>query len=271
MTQVDTITSEFSFAKIKEIKTAYKIFQGGHKSWILILHGWNQHGMQSWLPVAQILSTKFNVITVDLPAFGQSQPPKRVWNTADYSEFVIDFIDYLMDQYRIKTADLNIVSHSFGGSIACLVATRIDLDHLILVAPAIYRAKPNWFKSQIISVSNSISQLLKPFWNYSIYQKTKKIWQKLVGAADYSQTNGIKSEIFKMVVCDTVDQELLTKITAHTLLIWGQKDMYTPFIFANKLQLNIPNSKLISYPNINHGVHIHNKNQLTDDIINFCK
>ncbi len=262
---------ELIYTKVMDLDIAYRVYQTGFKPWLLILHGWNELGMQSWLPVAKDLSQNFNVVAIDLPAFGKSPDPKEVWNTDGFADFTIQFISFLKHKYDFSEIDLNIVGHSFGGSIACLLASKIDFKNLVLVAPAIYRAKPSRIKQSVINFSQIISSLFKPFQNYKIYKKLRKSWQKLVGGRDFSRTDGIKSEIFKIVVLDTIDQEILHAVTARTLLVWGQQDSYTPFIYANKLQSQIPNASLISYPDINHGVHIHNQNQLVQDIFDFCQ
>lgn len=266
---MNTDLPALSFAQIDDLRVAYRIFLNGQRPWIIILHGWNEYGMESWLSTATALADQYNVIAIDLPAFGKSQNPHTVWNTANYTVFVQKFINYIAEIYQFENKKLNVVAHSFGGSIACLLASKIPLYSLVLIAPAIYRAKPSIFKSAIINFSKSVSALLRPVSDYRIYQKVQKLWQKLVGGSDYSKTSGIKSEIFKVVVKDTVDPDTLSRISTKTLLVWGDKDMYTPFIYAHKLQSEIPNSTLICYPNINHGVHIHNQNQLLQDIYKF--
>jgi pimeloyl-ACP methyl ester carboxylesterase len=262
---------ESLYTNIAALRVHYKLFEGGRKDWILILHGWNQLGLESWLPLAKQLAKDYNIIALDLPAFGKSGDPVTVWDTQRYSDFVLEFIDFLATKYKIDHFKLNIVSHSFGGSIACLVGGQIQLQNLILIAPAIYRARPGLAKQIVINFSQLVSSLLAPLQGFKIYRGGQKIWRKLVGGSDYSQTSGIKSEILKTVVLDHIDQQTLAKIKSHTLLVWGQRDLYTPFKYAKLVQSQIPNSDLLSYPNINHGVHIHNQIQLCKDICDFIQ
>ena len=57
----------------------------------LILHGWGANA-DSWLKVQNILSKDFQVIVLDLPGFGRSDLPPRVWGLDDYKDFVFKFL-----------------------------------------------------------------------------------------------------------------------------------------------------------------------------------
>ena len=70
----------------------YKISGKGDP--LLLIHGWGGSS-NSLEKLAQLLSSEYKAITLDLPGFGQSDRPESDWGVGEYAKFLVDFIDRL--------------------------------------------------------------------------------------------------------------------------------------------------------------------------------
>jgi len=217
---------------------------------VLILHGWTLSGHDSWLPVAEQLSTNgISSTLIDLPGFGKSPAPTDIWGAQDYATHVAEWI-----RDTNKSFDA-IVGHSFGGAVASQIASSYPsmVKKLVLVAPAIVREP----------ASVRTSRLSNPF-----FSPLKTVYRVVFGSRDYNQSKGIMKDIMKRVIHEDLSSSL-QNISSNTLLIWGTEDTYTPYKYAQLVSEGINGSELKTYQGINHGIHLHANNKLVDDITTF--
>src|SRR5947209_4810083 len=84
---------------------------------LMMLHGWG-HNLEALKPLGQHLAHHSKVYLVDLPGFGRSPMPNEVWDTFQYADALVRY----MDEIGIKKTDL--LGHSFGGKVALCLAIR---------------------------------------------------------------------------------------------------------------------------------------------------
>lgn len=237
----------------------------------LILHGWNQTGHTSWLEfLEQNTTSEIVFITLDLPCFGFSDCPDVVWDTQNYANFCIRFMQTLEQKYKFSDNNWTLIGHSFGGAIASLVSTQIpqQIANLILVAPAIIRRKPSLKQKiiqQITKIFNFGSNL--PILRYFKPTLTK-IWYKIIGSPDYNLTTGIKRKNMQIILKQDWTSKL-SLIQAKSLLIWGTNDRYTPFSGFEIVSKALKPTKSLIYQDYGHGIHIQNPTKLYQDIFDF--
>ncbi len=77
----------------------------------------------------------FTVINLDLPGFGESEEPPRVWSVDDY----VDFLQELLDHLQIT--HVSFIAHSFGARIALRYAYRFPVEKMVLTGAAGIQAK----------------------------------------------------------------------------------------------------------------------------------
>ena len=75
---------------------------------IVVLHGWGAH-IEAVGPILAALEGAADVIALDLPGFGESEPPPEPWDVDSYARFIIHFLD----EMAVERAHL--VGHSHGG------------------------------------------------------------------------------------------------------------------------------------------------------------
>ena len=67
---------------------------GNNESAVVLLHGWGQNQYMMKFLQDHLCDT-FTVINLDLPGFGESEEPPRVWSVDDYVDFLQELLDHL--------------------------------------------------------------------------------------------------------------------------------------------------------------------------------
>ena len=228
---------------INGLQINYRIAGEGQP--FLILHGWGSRA-DRWRVVGELLSERgIKVIIPDLPGFGESQIPSRAWSLNDYSNFVDDFTE------SIKLKKFYLLGHSFGGSLAIKYALKFPekIKKLFLVAPSCVR-KDNQ-KKQILG---KIAKSSKIFSFLPFYSLAKRAFYKfIVRKSDYLSTKGTMRETYLKIIKEDFSNVLL-RVKAPTILIWGDKDDVIPLEQAFLIQKKIKNSKLEIIPEGAHDI-----------------
>ena len=240
------------FLDVDGVRVSYLRF-GKSKSAkkLVILHGWNINGYQSWLDFISLFKKRLEdeflqIIALDLPGFANSNPPSSVWGVIEYADFLKQFLDLVG-----WVDNVEIIGHSFGGAISSVFTSKYPgiVNKLYLVAPAIIREN----HTKKIGIVTKITKSAKKYTKSPII---KKIWYKIIGSPDYGKVSGIMKEIFQKVIKQDV-RNYLNSINIKTVIVWGDKDTYTPVYQAKIIHGLLVDSKLHILHGINHGVHIH--------------
>lgn len=221
------------FTTINNLRIAYRKIGVGKKK-IIVLHGW---GIDSnyFIPLAEQLADEFEIYIPDLPGFGQSDQPLKLWTLDDYVDFVLRFVK----SQRIEKFYL--FGHSFGGRIAIKLAANLPMDLLekLILCGAAGIKEPLNARQKIAKALALIGKGI-PFTKNKLF---KKILYKIAGQQDYFRATPQMKEILKKVIQEDLTSEL-PKIKFPTLLIWGREDVFTPLWQGKKMARLIPNSKL---------------------------
>lgn len=247
---------------INKLRTNYKVIGKGKP--IVILHGWGGSS-DSWKRVAKILCLKgYKVISPDLPGFGKSITPLKIWDLNDYSNWLEDFLGSL----RLKK--ISIISHSFGGRIAVKFAAKhsAQIEKLILCSPAGIKIKPN-FSAQTALYANAVGGVILNKKVFNLFKGSVKGWSYFfLRNTDYVRANKAMREIMKKALAEDLTEKL-SKIKAETLIIWGEKDKLIPLKYAYIFKGNIKNSKLKILPKTGHSPHLEDPEKLLEVILKF--
>ena len=212
----------------------------------LILHGWGSNS-ERWQAVAEPLSKKgFKIIVPDLPGFGKSEALDIPWNTNKY----ITWLEGFVKELNIK--DFYLLGHSFGGALAAKMAVKHpqDVRKLFLVSSACVRKK-----TTKKSFFRSISKLAKIFHFIPYYAFFRKaVYKFIVRKSDYVYVEGIMKETYLNVISEDLSFHL-PFIKVPTVVIWGQKDEFTPLSDGYFIEKQIKNSKLIVIPDAGHDLN----------------
>ncbi len=245
---------------------------------IILLHD-AQSSLQTWSVWANNLSDKYRVITVDLPGFGLTGPHPR----GSYSAFMyVDFLDSLT-----KTLGLNkfsLVGNGLGAQIAWQYAAEKpgQIDKLILLSPAGFEKKSN----SLINMMASTPVLNRVLWEITP-KSIVRIFLEDVYADDSLVTDSLVNRHFELFLragnrkaftdrASVRDNrppvlELIKKITAPTLILWGAEDTRISPEFAYEFHQRIKTSDLRIYPNTGHWPQEENPEKTSEDVRAFLE
>lgn len=215
---------------------------------LILLHGWGQN-LTHMKPLAECLSHHSEVHLIDLPGFGHSTLPNGVWDSFQYADRIIAY----MDEKQIKQADF--LGHSFGGKVAFSLASRYPerVRHLVLLASSGLKRKRTWLQSSRLFAIRNGGKLLKGIDRLIKTDFFKTQFSARYGSTDYQQAGAMRPILVKSVNEDLED--ILSTVKAPTLLLWGEQDSETPVEVAKRFQNQIKNSKLILFPGKDHHLH----------------
>ena len=104
----------------------------GEGELVLLLHGWGSN-IKLFDAMINVLKTKYKVLAMDMPGFGESEEPEEPWCVDDYVDFVLEFLkDYEFDK-------ITLLGHSFGGRVIIKLCSRdlpFEVEKTILVDAA---------------------------------------------------------------------------------------------------------------------------------------
>jgi len=183
---------------------------------------------------------------IDLPGFGESDEPPKTWGTPEYSARILQYLD----ENGISRADF--MGHSYGGRISMYIAfTRPErVARLVLIDASGVRAKaPLKRRLKIAAVKGlrNVLRFAKQRFGVPLYETW---FIPRFASADY-KASGTMREVFVRIVNEEYSEEV-KRISAPTLLLWGEDDGETPVSVARKLASLIKSSELVILPNKDH-------------------
>lgn len=238
--------------KIEGLSTNYEVYGQGER--LLLLHGWATN-LQSFGKVGRLLSQNFQVISLDLPGFGLSQPPQTTYGVFDYAAFVEKFLNYL------DVNQVSLLGHSMGGAVTIAYA----LNHsrakkLILEDSAGIRRQTPWnlFK---IHLFKTLKVLTPPE-----YQERLK---HIFGSNDYRNAGPMRSVLIKILNEDLTPR--LKDVTQPTLILWGEDDKTTGLSDGKIMNHEIRGSQLAVMDKCDHFPHLEYPDKFVEIVTAFLK
>ncbi len=224
---------------------------------IILLHGFGS-SLETWEPWASVLDQQYRVIRFDLPGFGLTGPDP----SGDYSDQrTVLLLAALMDQLGIQKADL--IGNSLGGKIAWNFAAAYPqrVNRLVLISPDGF-ASPGFeygVKPKLPLVMRLLPYTLPRFMlrmNIAIaYADPKKLSDAtLTRYRDMMLAPGDREAILQRTqqVFLEPPEPKLAKISAPTLILWGEQDRMIPFSNSSDYLRDIPHAKRVALPGLGH-------------------
>ncbi|WP_303290679.1 alpha/beta hydrolase [Marinobacter sp. SS5-14b] len=256
----DRYTNEHSkFVKVNGYNIHYQ--DRGQGDTVILMHGIFS-ALQTWDDWTEELSKTHRVIALDMPGFGLTGGPEEL---DDFNE------EHALDAFEgfVNKLDLNTVSlagNSLGGYIAARYAARHPgrVDKLILLDPFGYPQDTPW----ILSVGTFapvafVGQYIQPAWAVTlnlawVYGDSDRIddedYFRYVHMNMRPGAKPLYIKTLKMIEAraENFDPPPFKRITAETLLMWGEDDAWVPLALSEKWMADIPQAKLVVYPTVGH-------------------
>ncbi|MBL4869723.1 MAG: alpha/beta hydrolase [Robiginitomaculum sp.] len=264
-------TSADWYQIVDGLNIRYKIEGDNAKPSLVLLHGFTS-SVESWDGLVAELEGNYQIIRLDLPGHGLTGPdPKHRYAHEDF----VNAVHGLVKELNINNPTL--IGNSMGGNTAWRYAATYpnEIANLILIDASGFPL--NGLSETPLPLSPALeTYFLKPTKfavNYGLknqYAKVAKIpddrADKILEMMKSPGNGDAFVRIFKTFTLPDPTHEL-SKITAPTLLIWGEKDAVIPVSHAKLFGEAITNSEVEIIENSGHISHEENPVQ-TAAIIN---
>jgi pimeloyl-ACP methyl ester carboxylesterase len=224
---------------------------------VIMLHGFGA-SLHTWEPWAQALAGDHRVVRFDLPGSGLSGPDPG----GDYSDArSVEVLGALMDRLALPRASL--VGNSVGGKIAWNFAARHPerVDRLVLVSPDGF-ASPGFEYGKQAEVPAMVKLMRYALPTFMVRQSLAPAYGDPAALSDARVTRyrdlmlapGVREAMIARMEQVVLEEPgpLLRRITAPTLLIWGEKDAMIPVSNAADYLRDLPDAKLVTFPRLGH-------------------
>lgn len=209
------------------------------------MHGWGcdrtiWQGVQSHLEEAG-----HRVTALDFPGFGGSTEPPTPWGMEEYTTW---FEKFLAERGITNPV---LIGHSFGGRVALVFASRNPVSKIVLVDAA--GVKPHRSAGYYVKV-----------WSFKTFKRLAPLLmgkrkaaalierrRAKAGSADYNAASPVMRGTLSRVVNEDL-RRFMPRISAPTLLVWGENDTATPLKDAKMMERLIPDAGLVVFPGAGH-------------------
>lgn len=210
---------------------------------IVVLHGWtiSPEVTRKWQPFLALLQ-KAGLAVHFWPLPGL---------TVDATEsFTLDRYVSWLDTQTQKLPPFILLGHSFGGQLAIRFAARNPerVQKLILVDSSgiIDRALPKVVKRAVFRSVAAVGKQLFPS------ETLKKLLYRFAREKDYVQANPYQQATMRSILADEIVTDL-PRVTAPTLVVWGEHDTTTPVKHALQIANGIPDAQLTLISGARHS------------------
>ena len=210
------------------------------------LHGWRLDH-KSLLQLSELLQDETENYLIDLPGFGQSETPSKIWGTIDYANELIIWLKTLPPK---KTY---IIGHSFGGRVAIQISQLIPekISGIILIAASGLKMKRSIFFKIKATTLKYMGKCLKNIDNI-LNTSFKENFARNFGSSDYRAATGIMRKMFVKIIHEDLTN-IASLVKTPALLIYGAKDEEAPPIFGSKYNKLMTNSQYFELPVFDHN------------------
>jgi pimeloyl-ACP methyl ester carboxylesterase len=224
---------------------------------VVWLHGWARSAGDFTAAASTLADRGVASVALDLPGFGASPLPEVAGGARHYAELVTPALKSVADE------PLVLVGHSFGGTVASVVAsTQPDLVRSLVLtgAPLIRRAAskkaPVAFRAQRwLHAKGLLSD-----------ERVEAARQKY-GSTDYRRAHGLLREILVASVNESYEDELTT-LRAPVDFVWGELDRDVPPDVAERAgELVGGDHTLLVIKGVGHMVPLEAPDELVDAVM----
>lgn len=223
---------------------------------IILLHGF-LYSLETWDVWADALSTDFRVVRYDLLGHGLTGPDAaRRYAPMERAAF----LGALMEAIGVDRAAIG--GNSLGGLVAWRYASMAPerVSALVLVAPGGYSI--NGVEDEPAPAPAAMKLFLKTAPEAGVKTTLEALFEddalvderRIARLRDMMRREGNGEAFIQSIEEFTLPdpQADLARITAPTLILWGDKDMLMPVDHGRMMADAIPSSELTLYENVGH-------------------
>jgi len=268
------------FAEVDGVQVHYQEAGDNSASPLLLIHGFASSNLVWSKVLLQLSEAGFRVIAPDLLGYGYSGKPRHLdYTIASQAKMVIGLLK------QLGIANIRLVGSSYGGAVAATIA----LDHpelvekLVLVG-AVTNNRPTRYMLMRLFGSPIIGDILSPLLVGSrrlLRLRMKRVYDRHAWELDERRVQArhlpLRTRGTHRAIIRTVrrwDAERISRdahlLVQPTLIIWGDNDREVPIADGERLQQEIPNSRLLVFRECGHLPHEEYPAEFTKLVSEFC-
>lgn len=248
---------------IDNLDIEYDIFGDDDAPPILMLHGWGS-SFQAFRPIIDSLKNSYKVVGFNLPGCGASSEMETPWTVKEYADLTQKFMN------KLDLKDPILIGHSHGGRIAMYMAANgmTSPKKMVLLGSAGIKAKKSFESRVKIRTFKLVKGFLScPIWRKSAAKTLDKA-RNYFGSADYKSASPVLRQTLVNLVNSDI-REILPKIGASVLLIYGEKDTATPVSAAKIIESKIKDCGLCIIKDAGHFAFLDSPHEVNAIINSF--
>ena len=268
------------YMTVRGVKLRYR--PAGKGEPILLLHGLGA-SLEQWEWSQPGLSSRHEVVALDLPGFGRSQSPPRDQFDLDH---MVSLLGGFIDAMGWQSA--TVIGNSMGGLLAISMALNLEgrVSRLILAGSAGLGRDLGWplRVAWLPCLGEAILPFmaLRPLVHYSLrrlFSDPSRLPNRMVDvSADNYKRQSIRSNFLRAIRIgvslsgqrDSINfRDQLDKIRVPTLLIWGREDGVMPLEHGKIAHQLIAGSKLTVIDDCGHVPQIEHPGRFVDEVEHF--
>jgi len=245
--------------------------QGDQSGPALVLLPGPTDSWQSYEAVLEAIPLSVRTIAVSQRGHGDSDKPRTGYRVQDFAGDVVPLLDAL-DVERAILA---------GHSASCLVVRRVAIDRPERVAGLVLEASPTTLRGHpglaafVTSVVSGLQDPIDPAFARSFVVDTSsaeigpEVVDRLAGEVLKVPARVWQESFDALLNYDDLDE--LGRITAPTMLIWGDGDALVGRQMQDRLAALIPGAELLVYSGIGHTPRWEDGSRFASDIAAFIE
>ncbi|OYV41944.1 MAG: alpha/beta hydrolase [Acidocella sp. 20-61-6] len=249
--------AETDFVEVAGVRLRIKDQGPQLETAILLLHGFGA-SLETWLPWAAEISQRFRVVSVDLPGFGLTGPDP----SGDYSDQrTVELMVALLVKLRLSR--VSIIGNSLGGKIAWQLAASHPglVASLVLVSPDGFASpgfeygKPSKLPWIMKLLPYTLPRAMLRMNLAVAYAQPKRLTHDTLRRyEDMMLAPGNRRAMLARMeqVMLVPPEPQLRRISAPTLILWGEQDKMIPYRNASDYLSAIAGSTLVASPGLGH-------------------
>jgi len=269
------------FAEVDGVQVHYQ--EAGETSAppLLLIHGFASSNLVWSKVLLQLAEAGFRVIAPDLTGYGYSGKPRDFdYTISSQAAMVVGFLK------KLGIEQTFMVGSSYGGAVAATIALdRPALIEKLILVGAVTNNKPTRYMLMRLFGSPVIGDILSPLLAGSltlVRRRMKRVYDRHEWVLDEKRvqarhlplrTRGTHRAIIRTVRhwdADRVSRDAHL-ITQPSLVLWGEHDREVPLRDGERLQQEIPDSRLIVFRECGHLPHEEYPERFTELITDFTK
>jgi pimeloyl-ACP methyl ester carboxylesterase len=195
---------------------------------VIWLHGWARSAQDFAAAATQVALKGVASVALDLPGFGSSPVPTLAGGARMYADLLGPALREIGDGPFV------LVGHSFGGTVACVLAA----NHPELVRALVLTGAP-LLRSPSTRSSPSVYRLLR--WLHArrlVSDQRMEAARQKYGSRDYRNASGIMRDVLVSSVNESYEDEL-ARLEVPVTLLWGDEDREVPLDVATRVSAQL--------------------------------